>query len=52
MDKMNFSKELSKLGYKSIAYWSKAQEKTKRFYVKDTTNVIYDSNGIILKILR
>ena len=29
MNKMNFSKELSKLGYKSVAYWSKAQEKLK-----------------------
>ena len=34
MNKMNFSKELSKLGYKSVAYWSKVQEKLKDFMRK------------------
>lgn len=52
MNKVNFSKELSKLGYKSIGHWSKVEGKTKKFYIKNTTNELFDTDGSLLKTLR
>ena len=47
----NFSKELAKIGYKTVSYYSRAEEKSKRFYKKDNTTVIYDTDGKVLKNL-
>ncbi|ELH8542984.1 DNA primase [Staphylococcus pseudintermedius] len=51
MNKFNFSKELSKIGYKTVSYYSRAEEKSKRFYKKDNTTIIYDTDGNVLKKL-
>ena len=49
MNKFNFSKELAKIGYKTVSYYSRAEEKVKDF-IKDNTTVIYDTDGKVLKI--
>lgn len=51
LNKFNFSKELAKIGYKTVSYYSRVEEKSKRFYKKENTINIYDVDGSILKKL-
>lgn len=51
LNKLNFSKELSKLGYKTESYYSRYEKKSIRFFEKQDTEIIYDLDGSILKKL-
>lgn len=45
MNKSNFSKEMGKVGFKTMMKWSREKQKSVRFYYKENTKTYYDFDG-------